>query len=321
MKLVSILSQSVVEKYPEFERLSVKQQKIVIKKTVQHAIKKSLLQVQLPKPKNRIRQAIEKWRYEHRRSDAYRERVKLTDYDFIESLRRLRESNPKNTITDFENKFGDTSSNSFEKNPIKSSTSGTIHIPYFDYSSFSGNTEKSRFKLFKSDIDSDVFSSITKLRNHIIRSKYALKASLLEMVTAQKNSGKFTTNNTEKNKTFISKSLFQLYELNLFLTSIKKLENYIRLNYQKKFQKELTSCYEILYQYYDQWLSYYGKTFKNLSQIESELLLNNEFMMIDEENPLMEGFTMLSSNSIDFEKIKNYLDEKTLKTIFLPKNR
>jgi len=320
MNLVPALSKSIIQNHPEFRSLSAKQQKKIIKKTFQHAVKKSLIKIQLPNPKNQIIQAIEKWRYEHRHSDKYRKRVKLTDYYFVESLRKLREPDVKNTITDFESEFDETGKNSLEKGPMKFSTNRTIQSKEYDYSSFSGNRIISKHKLFKSEIDPDVFSSNTKLRNHITHSKYRLETSLLEMVTASKDSIRFNEKNPEKNRTYVSKSLFQLYELNLFAIFIKKLENQVKLHYEKKFQKELPQCYEILYHYYSKWLGYYGKELKSLSEIESELLLNDEFMALNEENPLIEGFTMLSCSSIDFGKIKSLLDEKMLKTVFLIKN-
>jgi len=259
MNIVPALSQSIIKNYPEFSSLDAKQQKKIIKKTFQHAVKNSLVKISLPKPKNRIQQAIEKWQYEHRRGKDYRKKVKLTNYDFIESLQKFKESSVKNTITDFESEFDETGSNSLEKGPMKFSSSRTFQSQEYDYSGFSSNRVRSKHKLFKSEIDPDVFSSNTKLRNHITRSKYMLENSLLEMVAASKESLRFNKKNPEKNKTYISKSLFQLYELNLFAIFIKKLEDYVNLHYEKKFQKELPSCYKILYEYYSKWLSNYGK--------------------------------------------------------------
>lgn len=320
MSLLQILSQTVVEKHPEYHKLSSKKQSELIKETYELSLKSALKQVKIPPPKDPIQMAIESKQYYGRHSGKYREKIKLSDYDFIEKLRKLHDRHlSKDTFTDIDHP-SDLSNQSSEitKTMTVSSSKESIK-PYLDFTAFSNTDFYSKVPIFKTNLEEQIFKNKTTIRNYITKTKFKLEQSLNEIYSSEYNELIFS-----KEKEYgihVSKSLFQLYELFVFLDFVKKLEKKLHTKLDENYDDELKYSHDILFYYFSMWLKKNGKSITQISELENEIFNNENFMNLHPANPLFEGFTMLIENNIDLDKVKEFLNNPGLVETFLEKSK
>lgn len=322
MSLVQALSESVVEKYPEFGKLNSIKQKNLINKTLQSAIKTALTTIELPSPKDRFRRKMDEFLHKRHRPH-FREEHKLADYDLIEQIRQLRKEKIKNLDTDITTDSSELSINSSLIDSQTSSSSKIFTKPQFDYSYYPHNSTHGRHSFFKSEFNDKNFSSKTSVQNVVTRLKFKLEESLNDIYeTIDKNGLTFYSKQKDgHSKIYISTSLFQLYELHQLLIFIKTLEEKIKIHKKREFISELSSAYKLIHDYYRKWLSYHGIEISKNTELQKSLFLNDEFMKLDKENPLFEGFTILMIKTLDYKKIAELMKEKSLKRIFSIKKK
>src|SRR3989338_11029831 len=248
MELLQIFSEVIMEKNPDFSKKSSTEQAEIITTTYDQIVKSALRKARIPPKKDIIRQIIEHKQYS-RHSGKYRDKVKLTNYELVETLRNLRLSRPtKDSITDIESSSYASNMNS-EILEGSSSSNEKETKPYYDFSIFANSNYHSHRSLFKTTLDNEIFKNKTKLQNHITRTKFQLEESLEEMYnfkneTEQQSFFKSTINAKEIH---VSKSLFQLYELFNFLDFIIKLEKKQKSEYKQNFKEELKYSYKVLF--------------------------------------------------------------------------
>lgn len=317
MSLLQILSQTVVEKNPEYHKLSSKKQSELINETYELSLKLALKQVKIPPSKDPIQIAIERKQYYGRRSGKYRKKIKLLDYDFVEKLRKLHNKClSKDTFTDMDHP-NDLSNQSSEiiKTKITSSNKESIK-QYLDFSAFSNTNFHSKIPIFKTNLEEQIFKNKTTIRNYITRTKFKLKQSLNEIYSSEYYELIFSKEKKE-HVIHVSKSLFQLYELFVFLDFVKKLEKKPHTKLDEDFDNELKYSYDVLFNYFLMWLEKNGKPMKQILELENEIFNNENFMNLNPANPLFEGFTMLIENNIDISKVKEFLNNPGLVKTFL----
>lgn len=300
MSIVTSLSKSVSEQYPNFDRLKNKQQVKLLRNLIKHAVRKSINQIHVPTYDEQIQYEIRKLRYTKRHKEQYLKSHEKINEDLVDVLFRLKRFQPSSSkndfgtrtqpknITNLEHSTSATSSNRLDK--IKSDYTNIPEI-------------KSKHNIFKFEIDDDIFENEMKLKNEMTRSKIKLDGSLKEI---------FNTYGSQSKSPFV-KSLFHLYDFQNFLVFHQKLQSNVEKNHKSYLDDTLKSSYALLKNYYIELLLIRGRKLEPEEQLENVLLSDHQFMSIYENHPLMTGFHLLLTYSIDFSKLikmvqKNYFD-------------
>jgi len=300
MSIVSTLSKSVSKQYPNFDRLQNKQQVQLLRNLIKHAVRKSINQIHIPTYDEQIQYEIKKLRYTKRHKEQYLKSHKEINEDMVDVLFRLKRFQPSSAKNDFVTYSQPKNIANIEQS-TNATSSNRLHEIKSDYTNI---TEiKSKHNIFKFEIDDDVFKNEIKLKNEITRSKIKLDESLKEI---------FNIYGSQSKSPFV-KSLFHLYDFQNFLVFHQRLQNNVEQNHESYLDDALKSCYVILKNYYTELLLIRGRKLEPKEQLENVLLSDHQFMSIYENHPLMIGFHLLLTNSIDFSKLikivqKNYFD-------------
>lgn len=302
MSIVLALSKSVSEQYSNFDKLQNKQQVQILRGMVQHAVKKSLNQIKLPKDKEKIAYEIKKLQNKTRHKEKYKKihDLEIND-DLIDILYRLDRIQTKTSKNDFDSQIQriDVTNLNQSTTDIASDQSNELKFEHTDFAE-----TKTKYSVFKFDVDEDIFTDEIKLKNHITRSEIKLKESINEIFETY-----------EKSKSIFVTSLFHLYDFQNFVTFLQKLQDKFETKSEKYLSVALESSYKLMKNYYMQLLLLQGIKVRSERQLENSLLLNSRFMSMSEHHPLMIGFHLLLTHSLDWSKLLK-LVEKDIFDIF-----
>jgi len=326
LTLITVLSEAVHREYPKFIQMPEKTQKSIVSAVLKDAVKAALQKVTLPKPKDPFRRQIEKFWF-LRGGKHYKETHKQPDYRLLEELCAISVSQLQTDSTDWLS-FGKIDSTAWNTKDRFSSQNNIE--PKHSFDNYPKNDIHKSVQLFKTEIiDNDTLSSKTKVRNYLTRYKYKLEET---GAVISPPSIRISTDSLEKPMTDertipagsnvirtpiqFTESLFLLYNLQTFVESLKILEEHVRRLQKIDLQEELDYAYEVLRNYYANLLLKHGIKIDETKKIENELLKIDEFVSLNPDNPLIQGYIELLSRSINPKRISELIDKSELPEIF-----
>ena len=304
MGIGSALTSVLVEEYPEFLQAPKTTQKQIIKNLIKTAVDHALNSVKLPPMKDPYQRKKDEYHY-LRSSKHFRETHKIPNYDLLQKLYKLRLKYIDSDGTDFLNfRKIDTSSIGRKFVDILSNTKRDSKINFDNYSENELRTKTPFFKMSK--FDDSIFDSTTNLRNHITRSKFTLLNHFnTNLIISQESSNTIEDNSTHSKTQKFTEDLFVLYDLQAFLHFIMMLES--ASTKKPEFSRSLSYAYEVLNEYYFEIFKTQEPTLDK-EDLVSHILQNDDFRNLSEDNPLIKGFTMILSHSIDVSEIIKELE-------------
>lgn len=304
MSIAIALSKVVSEKYGNFDTLENKQQVQILRNLVKHAVKKSLNQIHMPTSDKQIPYEIKKLQYKKRHKLKYEKSHQGINENMVDILYRLERIHPSTSKNDFGINL--TSKDVDDTIQIQSNTSSNRIIEKSIIPTNFTQT-KSKYNVFKTNADDELFDDILKLNNHLTRTKIQLDESLKEILNS----------NELQSRSILVKSLFHLYDFQNFIVFHQKLQDKTEKSDETYLTESLKKSHMLLKNYYIELLSIQGKKIASNEQLENILLLDRQFMSIVETHPLMKGFHLLLVQSIDFSKLEKIIQD-TCFDIFSP---
>lgn len=292
-KVITMLSEAVLELHPEFHELSPKQQSLVTRRVLKESIVKALPKVHLPTPPSPIKRMIEDLRYK-RTSKHYKKTHKPINYFLWDLLFNFKKTLSLNSSDSKTTSFYENASNT--DITLMSTDQSNFHMPTLHSDTSNTYLGKDRFFKLKQERE-DVFTSPNLMKEKLD----GFETQLLESLQHVKKQSK------------IHDSIFELYELSKFIGFIDQLETFNRMT-KNRFQtsKYLSFCYDTLLNYYFYWLKRHDIKIARKSDVIKTILDFSEFRKLPEDNPLVEGLIKLYSVRIDMKKHKISVDKEIL---------